>query len=192
MSLLRSAASVLAAVRRHGRNGCLVGGLAVSVRCDPRFTRDIDLAVAVSRDADAEELARQLSVEGFSAASLVEQEAVGRLAMVRLVDSEGVSVDLLVASSGIEAEIVADAEVLEVARGIRIPVARVGHLIVMKLLSVSEGRETDAADLRSLATIADDEEWSRAAAAVEMIDERGYARNRDLVADLQQVRQRHR
>lgn len=41
--------------------------------------------------------------------------------MIRLVDSEGVSVDLLVASSGIEAEIVAEAEVLEVAQGIKNP-----------------------------------------------------------------------
>ncbi len=188
MSLLRSAASVLESVRRHGRNACLVGGLAVSVRCDPRFTRDVDLAVAVSGDSDAEELARELRDEGFSTASVVEQEAVGRLAMVRLVDSEGVSVDLLVASSGIEPEIVADAEVLEVAQGVKIPVARVGHLIVMKLLSVREGRETDAADLRSLAAIADGDEWLRAERAVQLVSSRGFSRERDLAADLANLR----
>jgi hypothetical protein len=32
----------------------LVGGLAVSVHVEPRFTRDIDLAVAVAGDAKAE------------------------------------------------------------------------------------------------------------------------------------------
>jgi hypothetical protein len=32
----------------------LVGGLAVSVPAEPRFTRDIDLAVAVAGDVEAE------------------------------------------------------------------------------------------------------------------------------------------
>jgi hypothetical protein len=34
----------------------LVGGLAVSVRTEPRFTRDVDLAVAVFDDNEAEAL----------------------------------------------------------------------------------------------------------------------------------------
>jgi hypothetical protein len=38
----------------------LVGGLAVSARAEPRFTRDADLAVAVARDAEAEALIRAL------------------------------------------------------------------------------------------------------------------------------------
>ena len=32
----------------------LIGGLAVSARTEPRFTRDADLAVAVTSDAEAE------------------------------------------------------------------------------------------------------------------------------------------
>jgi hypothetical protein len=39
----------------------LVGGLAVSVRTEPRFTRDADLAVALSHDAAAEDLINRLS-----------------------------------------------------------------------------------------------------------------------------------
>ncbi|MGH9200833.1 MAG: hypothetical protein ACRD2A_06320 [Vicinamibacterales bacterium] len=38
----------------------LVGGLAVSVRTEPRFTRDTDLVVAVQDDAEAEAVARGL------------------------------------------------------------------------------------------------------------------------------------
>ena len=38
----------------------LVGGLAVSARCEPRFTRDIDIAVALADDAQAEKLVRAL------------------------------------------------------------------------------------------------------------------------------------
>lgn len=78
--------------------------------------------------------------------------------MVRLVASDGISVDLLVASSGIEPEIVLEATELEVIRGTLLPVARTGHLIALKLLSVAPGRETDAADLRQLAALADEDE----------------------------------
>lgn len=38
----------------------LVGGFAVLVRCDPRFTRDIDLVVAVTGDEEAEAVVRTL------------------------------------------------------------------------------------------------------------------------------------
>ncbi len=34
----------------------LVGGLAVSVHCEPRFTRDIDIAIALPDDGAAERL----------------------------------------------------------------------------------------------------------------------------------------
>jgi hypothetical protein len=37
----------------------LVGGLAVSIRAEPRFTRDADLAVALTNDAEAESKAQR-------------------------------------------------------------------------------------------------------------------------------------
>lgn len=62
----------------------LVGGLAVSVRTEPRFTRGADLAVALSGDAAAEGLINRLREYGYSVAAVLEQAAVGRLATVRL------------------------------------------------------------------------------------------------------------
>jgi hypothetical protein len=63
---------LLAALRRTaealdelGQAWALVGGLAVSVRSEPRFTRDIDVAVAVSDDLAAEALVSQLIAGGF-------------------------------------------------------------------------------------------------------------------------------
>jgi hypothetical protein len=90
----------------------------------------------------------------------------------RLGTDDGLSIDLLMASSGIEFEVVTSAERLEVVRGLVLPVARVGHLIAMKLLSVAPGRETDSADLRNLAAVAGDEEWSIAKEAVLLIEAR--------------------
>ena len=188
MSLLSAASQVLSALRRENVDGCIVGGLAVSARCDPRFTRDVDIAVVVDTDEQAEALIHALTSHGLRMAGLIEQEAVGRLAMARLSTEEGLSVDLLIASSGIEREIVASAETLEVVRGMLLPVARIGHLIALKLLSVAPGRETDAADLRSLAAVATDDEWNLASEAVTQIQERGFARGRQLDAELLTLR----
>lgn len=55
-------------------------------------------------------------------------------------------------------------------------------------LAVAPARETDRADLRMLAAVADDTEWSRAEEAVAMITGRGYFRGRDLFEDLRLLR----
>ncbi len=184
MTLISAASQVLAALSQENVKGCIVGGLAVSSRCDPRFTRDVDIAVAVETDEQAEALIHALVSHGLRMNGLVEQEAVGRLAMARLSTAEGLSVDLLIASSGIETEVVTRAETLEVVQGVLLPVARTGHLIALKLLSVAPGRETDAADLRNLAAVATEEEWNLASEAVAQIQERGFARGRQLDSEL--------
>lgn len=43
----------------------LAGGFAVSARSEPRFTRDVDVAVAVADDAAAESLVHSLLSEGY-------------------------------------------------------------------------------------------------------------------------------
>lgn len=188
MTLITAASRVLSALDQENVQGCLVGGLAVSARCDPRFTRDVDIAVVVNSDEHAEALIHALAAHGLRMDGLVEQEAVGRLAMARLSTEDGISVDLLIASSGIETEIVTNAESLEIVQGVRLPVARTGHLIALKLLSVAPGRETDAADLRNLASVATADEWNLASEAVTQIHERGFARGRHLVAELLALR----
>ena len=188
MTLISAASQVLAALRQENVKGCIVGGLAVSSRCDPRFTRDVDIAVAVETDEQAEALIHALVSHGLRMNGLVEQEAMGRLAMARLSTADGLSVDLLIASSGIETEVVTKAETLEVVQGVLLPVARTGHLIALKLLSVAPGRETDAADLRNLASVANKDDWNLASEAVKLIEERGFARGRQLDAELLTLR----
>ena len=123
----------------------LVGGLAAGSRTEPRFTRDVDLAVAVDNDESAETLVRRLLADRYRATSVVEQEATGRLSTVRLVPpvDAGAVIDLLFASCGIEPEIVAAAERTALAPGLAVSVARTGHLIAMKLLSESPQRPQD-------------------------------------------------
>lgn len=188
MALIDAVATVVRELARNGHASCLVGGLAVSSRCDPRFTRDGDLAVVVTDDAEAERAVAALAEGGYRIGMFTEQEAADRLAMTRVTDPSGVHIDLLFASSGIEAEIVAAAEPLEIVPGVRMPTATVAHLMALKLLSVAPGRETDAMDLRNLAAVATDDDWNAAAEAVDLITARGFHRNRDLGVDLAALR----
>ena len=171
----------------------LIGGFAVSVRSEPRFTRDVDIAVAVPGDPDAEALVRSLMADGYQLVASVEQDAVERLATARLSPPEasdsGAVVDLLFASSGIEPEIVEAAEILEVLPRLSMPVARAGHLIALKLLARDDvTRPQDAADLRALAEVADVDDLALAEEAAALIMERGYGRDRDLLEALAAIR----
>jgi hypothetical protein len=177
----------------QGKQWSVVGGLAVSVRAVPRFTQDADLAVAVKEDREAESLIRWLQGRGYRVLATVEQQAVGRLATVRLVppgeDEEGILLDLLFSSSGIEPEIAASAEPLEILPGLPLPVARSGHLMALKVLSRDDVRRpNDVADLRSLLAHASPAEIQEAETALAMIVQRGYHRDRDLDGAFREVR----
>ncbi len=166
----------------------LVGGLAVSARTEPRFTRDADLAVSLASDTEAESLIGNLRGQGYLIGAVVEQDAVGRLATVRLTRSSeprGPVVDLLFASSGIEPEIVADAERLEVLPNLAMGVARAGDLIALKVLSRDDVRRPqDLVDLRALLRVASPDELRRARDSMALIAVRGYHRGRDLIAEM--------
>jgi hypothetical protein len=129
-----------------------VGGLAVSARAEVRFTRDVDLAVAVADDADAERLVHELATRRYRVRTTVEQEAVARLSTVRLLSPVGVKIDLLFASSGIEPEIVQRAEWMEHGEA-RVPVARAEELVATKVLSADAERLQDQLDFRSLLSV---------------------------------------
>ena len=177
-------------LRELDQRWALVGGLAVSARAEPRTTRDVDLVVAVAGDSQAEKLVRNLRARGYTLLEHLEQDATGRLATVRFIapgeDEQGVLVDLLFASSGLEPEIVAQAEELEIAAGITLPVAITGHLIALKLLARDDRhRPQDFDDLRALLREASLEDLGLAREALKLIIERGYNRGRsDLLEQL--------
>ena len=171
-----------------GVRWALVGGLALAAHVEARTTRDLDVAVSVAGDREAELLVRELRSRGYHEHTLIEQEKTGRLATVRFAapgeGPEGLVVDLLFASSGIEREIVAEAESLEVLPSLFLPVARVGHLLAMKLLAA---RPRDLEDAQLLLGIADEDEISRARRGVDLISDRGYGRDQDLAESLSRL-----
>jgi predicted nucleotidyltransferase len=175
-----------------GGSWALVGGLAVGARAEPRTTRDVDLAVAVASDREAESIIFRLQALGYTILAVLEQEATGRLATVRLYPpgegEGGVIVDLLFASSGIEPEVTRAAEVLEIVPGLRAPVATLGHLMALKVLARDDRqRPQDFDDLRALLVEAQPRDLEEARAALQLIEERGYQRGRELLPELEQI-----
>jgi hypothetical protein len=174
----------------------LVGGLAVSVRTEPRTTLDIDLVLALSGDESAEALVRALRSRGYwdnPSGALLELKELRRLAGVRLVapvtepnilDQGGIPVDLLFASSGVENEIVAAAEQLEILPGVAVPVARSGHLLALKLLA---GRPRDLEDCRTLLNRSTPEDFELARQTLDLISRRGFDRGKDLLVELEKM-----
>lgn len=182
--LLASLTRLAQDLRQAEAQWALIGGFAVSARAEPRFTRDVDVCVWVEDDAGAERTTYALRALGYRVEALVEHRYLDRLATVRLESPipGGVLVDLLFASSGIEAEIVAAAEAVELVPGLVVPVSRAAHLVVLKLLARDAHRPQDAMDLRALRSVlapGDADEVRRLAA---LVTSRGFHRDRDLIA----------
>jgi predicted nucleotidyltransferase len=166
-----------------GRRWALVGGLAVSARAEPRTTRDVDIAVDVEDDRDAESLIFALRGRGYAVEATVEHKSAARLATARLRSTahSGVLLDLLFASCGVEREIARDASVLTLVPSVSVRVASIGHLLAMKLLARDDrSRPQDADDIRNLLREATDADVACARNAVRLVAQRGFARGRDL------------
>jgi hypothetical protein len=183
-------AEIAGHLQRLGKRFALVGGLGVSVRSTVRFTRDVDVAVAVHDDPEAEDLVRDLRSSGYTVRALVEQEATHRLATVRLASPLGLTVDLIFASCGIEPEIVDRATTVEVESVGAVPVARAEELLAMKVLSMTEHRLQDAIDAVNLVAFNQDLDLGSVREGLALIKARGCDRSQDLDAKLAAILRR--
>ena len=180
--------TIIEDLQSEGAAFALVGGLAVSARTEPRFTRDLDLAVHAVDDRQREALVSSLLRRGYRIQAQVEQNAVGRLATARLKapGPTAVDLDLLFASSMIEPEIVREATPLTLIEGLTLPVASLAHLIATKVLARDDARRPqDHADLVALLAEADAADLEAAREALRTIHSRGAHRGKDLLADLE-------
>lgn len=169
----------------------LVGGFAVMLRAESRSTRDLDIVLATPGDRETDEAVLGLRSRGYrdhpTKPMLLRKD--GRLFGIRLVspllddddEEEETVVDLLLGCSGVEAEIIAAAELLEVLPNIFIPVARREHLVALKVLA---GRPQDLEDVRELLRESDVAELQRARQTLQLIEERGFNEGKDLLVEL--------
>lgn len=170
---------------RLGVPFALVGGVAVALRGEVRLTRDVDVAIAVSSDEQTEALVRELRSVDYELLALVEHEERGRLATVRLRSPSAVKVDLIAASSGIEAEVVAGAAPVALDGIGDIPVATAVDLVALKVLSMTERRPQDMMDARGILLATPALDVARVRQRLELITSRGYHREQDLAAKLE-------
>lgn len=165
----------------------VIGGIAVSFRSVIRTTNDLDLAVAVDNDTEAESIVHRLMDLGYRPEIQIESGETDRLSTVRMlsVGEREIFVDLLFASSGIEREVVLGSEPIEIFEGLAIPVASRPALIALKVLSAHpETRPRDINDLQNLIEASSPEEVDAARHLTGLITERGYNRKKDLQKDL--------
>lgn len=164
----------------------VVGGIAVSLRTIERFTKDVDFAISVSSDSEAESIVNALRDAGLRIAMFLDKDD-GGLMTVRLktgVDYE-IYVDLLFATSGIENEVVANSIETEVFPGFIDRVATIPSLLAMKVLSADwKIRPQDILDIQSLLSEASPKHIAQSRQLLDLITERGYNRDKDLQAEL--------
>ena len=183
-SVEHALAEAISSLFRAKRRFALVGGLAVSVRSEVRFTRDVDIAVQVQSDADAESLVFELKAASYQPIASVEHDERRRLSTFRLLSPWGVKVDLMFASCGIEAEIVERATNVALPHAGDVPVAEAEELLAMKVLSMTERRLQDRIDALRLISCNPKLDLVRVRQNLQTIRERGFDRGEDLEAKL--------
>ena len=140
---LRALACVLDA---RGIGWFVFGAQAVSVRGAPRATQDIDVTVHVARS----ELAPL--VDALQAIGLthrypdIADQLLAEGAVIPLMHTSGMEVDMVLAGSGLETLALARATHVAID-GVLVPVAHATDLLVMKALA---GRGKDLDDMRGL------------------------------------------
>ncbi len=164
-----------------GIRWALIGGLAVSLRGKPRTTQDLDVTVAVLDDDEAMSRVRDLTSRGYRIQWPAEHPDRGRLQMVRFLaespEIREVDIDVIFASSGIEEEVIAASETLEILPDLSVPVATSGHLLALKTLA---GRAKDVTDFATLVQQATERDLQEAREALELISRRGYDQGKNL------------
>jgi hypothetical protein len=172
-------------LRRLGRRFALVGGLAVSQRAEPRFTRDVDLAIVAARDSDVEWLVQELRLVGYAPVTVVEHVDRKRLSTVRLASRSGIVVDLIAATSGIEDQVVSRATPVALGAAGELPVARAEDLLAMKVLSMSDRRPQDRIDAVNLLLVNEGLDLDDVRQSLATITARGFNRAQDLLGKLE-------
>jgi len=178
-------------LRAFGVRWALIGGLAVAVRAQPRQTWDVDVVLAFSEEAEVDRVVRNLRGRGYRdhpTEPMLQDRRTKRVIGVRLlVPSESQSeliVDLLFASAGVEPEIIAAAELLEVFPGVAVPVVRSGDLLALKVLA---GRPKDLMDAEMLLERMSPADLQQTRETLELIDRRGFHQGKDLQLELTRI-----
>jgi hypothetical protein len=164
----------------------LVGGMAVSLRGQPRVTADVDMVIAVEIDR-ALALVERLGQSKFRPLFDGIEEVVARAFILPLRHrSTHVKLDLAIGLSGFERQAIARAQSVEVA-GSPISVATIEDLLIMKVLA---GRPQDEQDIAGLVSAQGERlDWDY---CLDVATELGESLGQDLAGRINVLRTRSR
>lgn len=168
----------------RGIQFALIGGLAVSLRGQPRMTVDVDLLILADVD-QALGLVRELASTPFEPLFAGVEEVVTRSFILPLRHRiTGIRVDVAIGMSGFEQKAVGHASPVTIG-DVRMPVVVIEDLLVMKALA---GRPQDEQDIRGLiAAQGDAIDWPR---CLELARQLGEAVDIDVAGRLEAARGR--
>lgn len=130
---------------------CLVGGLAANRWGDVRHTQDVDVVVWADigeEDPVIDGLLNEFSIRRGRFQKASQGKSFALQSRVLLLQSQaGTQIDVALASSGFEAEMLRRAKLLSISRGRRFRTASAEDIIVMKTLA---GRPHDWKDLEGI------------------------------------------
>jgi hypothetical protein len=169
-------------LKRHQISYALVGGMAASLRGQPRVTADVDMVI-LADVSQALSLAGTLEASKFQPLFADVAEVVERSFILPLRHrATSVKLDLALGLSGFEQQAVARAEALEVA-GSTVFVVTAEDLLIMKVLA---GRPQDEKDARAIVTAQERHlDWDYCHAVAKAL---GEALGQDLVRSLNALR----
>jgi predicted nucleotidyltransferase len=169
-------------LQSRGINYALIGGLAATLRGQPRVTADVDLVIAADVDAA---LAILGSIERTKFAPLFDraEEVVQAAFILPLRHRQtGVKLDLSLGLSGFETQLIARAGQVDLGP-VSVAVAQAEDLIVMKTLA---GRPRDDQDVQGIMVVhAADLDWDY---CLRVAAELGEALDQNLVGRIRQLR----
>ena len=144
--LYKALADVVSLLEREGIPYALIGGLAASLRGQPRITADIDLVILSDVDRVLK-LASDLGATEFRPLFIDPTEVIQRSFILPLRHrTTNIKVDLAIGLSGFERQAIARAKPMHVAETI-VSVATAEDLLIFKVLA---GRPQDQEDIQGL------------------------------------------
>jgi hypothetical protein len=140
--------SFLELLGKHGAEYLVVGGYAVGIHGFPRYTGDLDLFVAISRE-NAARLLRVFDEFGFAALGLKEADFL-EADMVIEIGREPIKIQVLTGIDGVTFErCIKDRKVIEVS-GIKVPFIGFDSLMANKSASPRAKDKIDADELKRI------------------------------------------
>ena len=143
--LFQSTVRIQELLAKQGIPSAVIGGLAVAIWGEPRLTRDVDLKILLKR----EEAFRLIGLLKQTYQYLADdpEKTLRDVGFLFVRESDGPRIDLLLADTTYDQEVIRRACPMEVAHGISLTICRAEDLLIYKMIST---RPRDREDVRGI------------------------------------------